>query len=62
MKILALKPLGLRKLGHSSDMENYALMHHADLKGFNIQLLRSQHNDVYVLITIHVSDFFKGKW
>ena len=32
-KIVILKPLGFRKLSHSSDMQNDALMHREGLKG-----------------------------
>ena len=34
MKIFVLKPLGFRKLGHSSDIRNNALMYREGLKGF----------------------------
>ena len=33
MKIFDLNPLDFRKLNHSSDMQNDALLHREDLKG-----------------------------
>ena len=34
MKIFVLKPLGFKKLSHSLEMRNDALMHREGLKGF----------------------------
>ena len=36
MKKMVLKSLGFRKLSHSSEMQNDALMHREGLKGTNI--------------------------
>ena len=36
MQIFVRKPPGFRKLGHSSEMENDALMHREGLNGYNI--------------------------
>ena len=44
MKILVLKPLFFRKLGHSSEMRNDALMHREGLKGFKFPKYRMYSN------------------
>ena len=41
MKISVLKPLGFRKLSHSAEMRNDALMHREGLKGFNMAMTES---------------------
>ena len=39
MKIFVLKPAGFRKLSHSSEMQNDALMHREGLKGLEGQVV-----------------------